>query len=243
LSYTPTDEPFASGGRPARLDIATLAAEIDGWLAALPERRAADLRALRRHLSRRVAAVPPGEVVALSLRLVDGNGFERRFLAYELLNRHRAALASLDAADVERLGHGIDSWAAVDTFGCYVAGPAWREGQVDDARVAGWAASPNRWWRRAALVSTVALNCQARGGRGDTARTLAVCRLLVADRDDMVVKALSWALRELAKRDPAAVQSFAAEHDARLAPRVRREVLSKLTTGLKTPRARPAAAS
>ncbi len=33
----------------------------------------------------------------------------------------------------------------------------------------------------------------------------AMCALLVTDRDDMVVKALSWALRDLAKRDPGAV--------------------------------------
>jgi 3-methyladenine DNA glycosylase AlkD len=224
------------------LDVNTFTMEIDQRLAALPARRAADLRALRRTLSRRLADAPPREVVALALRLVETGGLERRFLVYELLNQHTAALASLDAADVERLGQGIDSWAAVYTFGCYVAGPAWRAGQIDDRRIADWAAAPDRWWRRAALVSTVALNCRARGGRGDTGRTLAVCRLLVADRDDMVVKALSWALRELAKRDAPAVRQFLAEHDDHLAARVRREVTSKLTTGLKNPRGRAAPA-
>jgi 3-methyladenine DNA glycosylase AlkD len=33
--------------------------------------------------------------------------------------------------------------------------------------------------------------------------TLEVCRALIDDRDDMVVKALSWALRELANRNGA----------------------------------------
>ena len=36
------------------------------------------------------------------------------------------------------------------------------------------------------------------GGAGDAARTLAVCELLAAAQEDMVVKALSWALRALA---------------------------------------------
>ena len=80
------------------------------------------------------------------------------------------------------------------------------------------------------------LNNQARGGSGDTGRTIAVCRLLAADRDDMVVKGLSWALRELAKRDGAAVRGFLAEKDAVLAARVKREVMNKLETGLKNPR-------
>jgi 3-methyladenine DNA glycosylase AlkD len=220
------------------LDVETLADEIERRVEALPSRRAADLRALRREYSRRLAGAPPADVVDLALRLLERPGFEFRFLAYELVAEHRAALASLGAGEVERLGEGIASWEAVDTYGCYVAGPAWRERQIADAVVYRWAASRDRWWRRAALVSTVALNCRARGGRGDTARTLDLCRLLVDDRDDMVVKALSWALRELAKRDPPAVSQFVADYRDRLAPRVRREVGSKLTTGLKTPRRR-----
>ena len=58
-----------------------------------------------------------------------------------------------------------------------------------------WTESPDRWWRRAALVATVPLNVAAQGGTGDATRTLRVCELLVDDRDDMVVKAMSWALR------------------------------------------------
>src|SRR5262245_28207634 len=85
----------------------------------------------------------------------------------------------------------------------------------------------------AALVATVPLNSRACGGAGDPARTLAVCRLLADDRDDMVVKALSWALRELSKRDADCVKAFLRTEDLRLAARVRREVRSKLETGRK----------
>lgn len=62
-----------------------------------------------------------------------------------------------------------------------------------------------------------------------------VCEMLVNDRDDMVVKALSWALRELSKRDPGSVRKFLREQEEVLAPRVVREVNSKLKTGLKNP--------
>jgi 3-methyladenine DNA glycosylase AlkD len=51
----------------------------------------------------------------------------------------------------------------------------------------------------------------------------------------MVVKAMSWALRELAKRDPHAVRAFLSTHGQRAAARVRREVTNKLTTGRKSP--------
>jgi 3-methyladenine DNA glycosylase AlkD len=50
----------------------------------------------------------------------------------------------------------------------------------------------------------------------------------------MVVKALSWALRELVVWDPEAVRRFLDDHEG-LSARVRREVRSKLETGHKRP--------
>jgi 3-methyladenine DNA glycosylase AlkD len=44
--------------------------------------------------------------------------------------------------------------------------------------------------------------------------------LLVDDRDDMVVKAMSWALRELAKHDPKAVRADSETLDGKEESRV-----------------------
>jgi 3-methyladenine DNA glycosylase AlkD len=66
-------------------------------------------------------------------------------------------------------------------------------------------------------------------------RTLQVCRQLAGDQDDMVAKALSWALRELVVHDPGAVQEFLEKYDHVLSARVKREVKNKLATGLKNP--------
>jgi len=85
----------------------------------------------------------------------------------------------------------------------------------------------------------VALNLPSRGGSGDTGRTLLVCKPLVADHDDMVVKGMSWALRSLGTVDPARVRAFLAEHGDELHARVSREVGNKLVTGLKSPRKAP----
>ena len=156
-------------------------------------------------------------------------------MAYEIILYHREAQQDLRSIDIAVLGRGMNSWAEVDCFASYVAGPAWRERRIPDSVVCRWAQSQNRWWRRAALVSTVPLNNRARGGTGDTSRTLKICRLLVKDRDDMVVKALSWSLRELSKRDRMAVVKFLNRYLKLLASRVKREVQNKLDTGLKNP--------
>jgi 3-methyladenine DNA glycosylase AlkD len=157
------------------------------------------------------------------------------FIACELIARHPAAKA-LNADEFDRLGRGMRSWNETDTFAIYLAGPAWRNGQISSAVIHRWARSPDRWWRRAALVCTVPLNRKTRGGRGDAKRTLAVCRMLEKDRDPMVVKALSWALRDLAIRKPSAVRGYLAQRRGHLPALALREVRNKLDTGLKNPR-------
>ncbi len=164
------------------------------------------------------------------------SAYGHRWQAYELIAGHKGAFGSLREETLEELGHGINSWWTVDSFTRTLSGPAWRDGLVTDNLIVKWAHSPDFWWRRAALVSTVAFNIRSQGGRGDAARTLSICRLLADDHEDMVVKALSWALRELVYFDPLAVEGFLKEHESVLAGRVKREVGSKLRTGLKNPR-------
>lgn len=198
----------------------------------------ADIRSVRREFSKQLKAMPSEFVVRLALHLLKNNHQVPRFFAYELVQHHQEAAQSLNSGNLNSLGEGIDSWGAVDTFACYLAGPAWREGRVPDSLIARWAHSKDRWWRRAAVVSTVALNNKARGGSGDVDRTLRICELVLRDRDPMVVKAVSWALRELSKRDRTAVKEFLTKNQIDLAPLVVREVNNKLKTGLKNPRSR-----
>jgi 3-methyladenine DNA glycosylase AlkD len=224
----PTD-PAHPLERLADLDPDALATEIDRRIRTLPAQTIQPIRAVRRAYSKRLRAASGEAVAALAMALVD----RQRWVAYELLYHHPGGLASLGVRDLERLGRGMDSWGSVDAFGCYISGPAWQREHLPDAIIRSWAASPDRWWRRAALVSTVPLNLRSRGGTGDTNRTLDICQRLAADRDDMVVKALSWALRELVVWDPDAVRRFLEARHAVLAPRVRREVRNKLETGRK----------
>ncbi|HZM30267.1 MAG TPA: DNA alkylation repair protein [Acidimicrobiales bacterium] len=213
------------------VDPAAVADEVDRRIRGLDAPSVDTVRRVRRDVSAQLEGESGADVVAVALALIG----RQRWVAYEIVYHHPAALDALTVADVERLGTGLADWGSVDAFGRYLSGPAWRRGSIPDATVRGWAASPDRWWRRAALVSTVPLNLAAAGGTGDTDRTLDICERLVADRDDMVVKALSWALRELVPRDPDAVRGFLRDHDDAVAARVRREVTAKLETGRKNP--------
>lgn len=196
------------------------------------------MRRIRRVVSKELKLAPSAVIYELSEALVDGPLPGGRFVACELVAAHEGAMKAVTVARVTRLADGMSGWVDTDVIGCYVSGPAWRTGQISDKTIRAWASSKNRWWRRTALVSTVPLNSRARGGNGDIPRTLAVCAQLMEDRDPMVYKALSWALRELAKREPSAVKEFTAVNGGRMHSSVVREVRSKLETGLKAGRRR-----
>jgi 3-methyladenine DNA glycosylase AlkD len=217
-------------GWDARAAADVLLAEI----AALPVGTTPALRAVRRSLSTRWRDRPPTFIMGVARALQVSRIY--RWVGYELIRYHGAAFTSLNDARLRELSVGLDGWEVVDAFARIVSGPAWVCGLASDTLIRRWAASADRWKRRTALVSTVALNMKADGGEGDPERTLAVCATLAGDRDDMVERALSWALRALAGRDSGAVRRFMATEDARLGARVKREVRNKLATGLKQKR-------
>jgi 3-methyladenine DNA glycosylase AlkD len=221
-------ESFDSG------DVRRVASAIDAEIRALPVRNTPNVRAIRRAYSKRLKQAAPQFVLDLAGELL--NTYGHRWVACELIRSHRGAFQRVGAGELEAMGAGIDSWSAVDSFARTLAGPAWLKGQVSDEVIHRWAQSESVWWRRAALVCTVALNVRSHGGYGDVPRTLDVCRLLVHDHEDMVVKAMSWALRELVVHDPQAVRGFLERYGDVLAARVKREVTNKLTTGLKNPK-------
>jgi len=208
------------------------AAEIAREIAALPVRNTPSIRAVRKRWSQRLKDTSAEEVLAIA-RAVEGDaGQTGKWVAYELIRFHPGAFAAITERDIADYAGRLASWYAVDAFGTILAGPLWAKGRLSDAFVEAWSGSDDRWLRRSALVATVGLNARA----GDAARTLAICRRLAADRDDMVEKAVSWALRFLSQRDRPSVERFMVEMDGKLAARVVREVRNKLRTGLKTPR-------
>jgi 3-methyladenine DNA glycosylase AlkD len=208
-----------------------LAAEI----AALPKRDTPSVRAVRRRWSAKLKSASAPEVLALSRDYEAAAGQGGKWLAYELIRFHKGAFDAIGEPEIEDYASRLSSWYAVDAFGTILAGPLWAAGRVSDGLVDGWSRSLDPWQRRLSLVATVGLNAPPRSG-GDAVRTLALCRRLADDRDDMVEKALSWALRFLSQRDRTSVAAFMVEMGEALPARVRREVRNKLATGLKSGR-------
>ncbi len=192
------------------------------------------IRKEARAINKQSKAWSPKDVHALAFAILALNTLEGRQLAYELFGLRPELRDSLTLAKLKRLGKGMDNWTSVDVFSTTIAGQVWREGCLTDAEVMRWTRSKDRWWRRAALASTIPLNMASRGGSGDAARTITICNALAADTDEMVAKGLSWALRALIPIDSTRVEDFLAEHDGVPASRVKGEVRNKLERGRKS---------
>ena len=211
-----------------------LARSIVNEMRALPIQNTPNIRAIRRKYSGKLKNSDPELILNLAKEIYKNPGY--RWVAFELIRTHKAAFRCIGEAELHDFSGGLSSWGAVDCFAGILAGPAWQHRQIPDDLIHQWAHSEDSWWRRTALVCTVVLNRRSAGGTGDVSRTLEVCRILVDDKNDMVVKAMSWALRELIPHDADAVRDFLKKHENVLAARVKREVNNKLTTGLKNPK-------
>lgn len=191
-----------------------------------PGSRTDDVRNVRKYYSRLYRKAPPETMLAIAEHLLFEEGY--RFVPCELIHYHPGAIALLTEDKVQRMSEGINHWAQADTFAQFISGPAWQQGAISDDLIEKWIQSPDFWYRRIAVVSTIYLN-------GDPERMLKYATILVDDHEDMVVKALSWVLRRAIRYDRQGVEQFLADHKRRLAARVKREVRNKLDTGLKNP--------
>jgi len=197
-----------------------MAARIRAEIADLPRRDTPHVRALRKDWTARLKDEGASAVLALGQAVERASPQEGKWVAYELIRHHKGAFAAVGPGEVEDFATRIESWYATDAFGTILSGPLWAEGRLPDALFEAWSRSQNRWLRRSALVATVGRNGSVPGG--DPARTLPLCLALAEDRDDMVEKAVSWALRYLSQKNRAAVVAFTDEHGGRFRPRVRR---------------------
>jgi 3-methyladenine DNA glycosylase AlkD len=162
-------------------------------------------------------------------------------LAIELIGLSRHEIPHLPWSFFERWRKPLRTWHDTDGLGICVFGP-WlaadlsRVGKLEELITSREACS-----RRLALVGTVILN-----RRRDTAipeLTLKLVDNVAAERDPLITKAVSWALRGLTKTHADAVKRYLERNRDRLPAIAAREVRNKLQTGLKNPKRRAAAST
>jgi len=89
------------------------------------------------------------------------------------------------------------NWATTDAICGLLIGPLIVQHPELGARTRSWTRDPNMWVRRASIVGLI-----PRARRGESLDVVyEIARRLHADREDLIQKAVGWALREAGKTD------------------------------------------
>ncbi|MEM9795155.1 MAG: DNA alkylation repair protein [Pseudomonadota bacterium] len=149
----------------------------------------------------------------------DGT-FEARLLAAKLLTQARLCPDDRTWSILQSWLPDFDGWAIADT----ACGAIARRLTADPARldtVETWTTSDHLWTKRAALVATLPWAKQRHPTAEEAAaraRILTWAAAYVPDRNWFIQKAIAWWLRDLSRRDPAAVRAFLATHAPAMKP-------------------------
>ena len=184
--------------------------------------------ALRRVVKSAVRGYPgldEAGMVAWAVALWRAPVHERRMAAAEILTLAAPRLGAGDLTTVERLLRESGTWALVDGLAVSVAGEIALRDRRSWPVIDGWAADPDFWVRRSALL---ALLRGVRTGRPDLPRFTRYAEPLLAEREFFIRKAIGWILRDTAKRRPEMVAAWLAPRAHRASGVTMREAVKPL---------------
>lgn len=101
----------------------------------------------------------------------------------------------------------VNNWDLVDCSAHKILGRAIHEGLQEVEILDRLAVSEVLWERRIAIIATMYFI-----HKGQLDHTFRLAELLLADREDLMHKAVGWMLREAWKKDSAAVEAFLMKH-------------------------------
>jgi 3-methyladenine DNA glycosylase AlkD len=99
----------------------------------------------------------------------------------------------------------VNSWDLVDGSAAHIVGAFLMD--KSKAPLYRLAASKNLWQRRIAIIATFHFI-----KNGQFSEILKISKLLLADKQDLIHKAVGWMLREVGKRDMLTAEAFLQEH-------------------------------
>ena len=146
------------------------------------------------------------DALAFADALMADRHLEAKSVGIEVVARFRRDLTPARLVHWQRwLARDLAAnWATTDAMCGALIGPTLVAHPGAAAAMDRWARHRNLWVRRAAIVGLIPL-----ARRGDALdRVYAIARRLHTDREDLIQKAVGWALREAGKTDPVRLERY-----------------------------------
>ncbi|MBN1995026.1 MAG: DNA alkylation repair protein [Anaerolineae bacterium] len=199
--------------------------------------RVPNLREIARAWYREHKQATCEEMLTLAESLWNNASHEERQLVTYLFEHYKNWLPTLNKSPFEHWRRGLDNWVITDSLGWLLGLWVLAEPENRLSYLEKLITDKDVWSRRLSLVATIRIN---RGETGFTAPdlTLQLLDQVKEERHPMMVKAVSWVLRELTRHHRDRVKIYLAENKEVLAGQVVREVNNKLQVGLKSGKAK-----
>lgn len=167
------------------------------------------IRAAARAFQKENRALTRGDLRALVEALWETDEHELRSLGAALLEVYAKLLTSGEIDLVERLIRRCHTWDLLDWLATGVSAALVDRDPALKERLVLWAADPNFWVRRAALLSLLE---PLRRGKGDFELFSKLAVPMLTEKEFFIRKAIGWVLREISKRRPELTHGFLREH-------------------------------
>ena len=162
---------------------------------------------LRRRLAKEALAgvAPPTDrqLARVAIALWDEPERELQYVGCDLLRNHVGVAGPGFLAVVATLLRTKAWWDTVDDLAAHTVGPLVRRHPELVAVMDEWIASDHLWTARTAILHQLSYGTDA-----DAERLFRYCRLRATDTNFFIRKAIGWALRQHARVDPGAVDTF-----------------------------------
>ncbi len=178
-----------------------------------------------RAVARQYRDLPPSDV----MELLESREHEVRLCGVILLvNRYRRSRSPVEKSELFSLYLSgvhtgrVNNWDLIDlgapTFGGFLLGNPDRVALLNDL-----ARSPSLWERRLSIMLTFAFIRV-----NEFAEALSMAEFHLADKHDLIHKAVGWMLREIGKRDVAVLRAFLEAHTTQMPRTALRYAIEKL---------------
>ena len=171
------------------------------------------------------------ELTAVAASLWARPDYECRMAAQMLLIQNPALLGPADIPQLEQILRQARTWALVDGLTCDLMGPLVERYPELNEVLDRWAADPDFWIRRSALLS---LMLALRRGGGDFERFSGYADQMLEEKEFFIRKAIGWVLRETARKRPELVAIWLEPRITRLSGVSLREAVKPLPEPTRT---------
>jgi 3-methyladenine DNA glycosylase AlkD len=192
--------------------------------------KTAAVRAIGKQYFKAVKDKTKAEVFGLCEELWRSGCLEESFIACEWSYNLRRAYAPGDFTVFERwVSEYVGNWASCDTLCNHTVGAFVEMHPGFVAALKRWAASENRWVRRASAVSLI---IPARRGKF-LEDVIGIADILLSDEDDLVQKGYGWMLKAASQAHRKEIFEYVMKNRAAMPRTALRYAIEKMPKGLK----------